>query len=81
MAARRVFGELQLAVFHLEQRLILLEQGVLRLGEHSHQARVIERRQRRDHRQAADELGDHAEFEDVLGLHLRQELGQRPARS
>src|SRR5207249_9826667 len=53
--------------------VVLLHERVLRLDEDPHQRRLIEAGDRTDHRQAADELGDQTELEQVLG----QDLGQR----
>ena len=71
---------LQLHAVHLEQLLVLLHQRVLRLGQDVDQRVLVELVQRRDHRQAADELGDHAELEQVLGLHLAR-AARRARRS
>ncbi len=65
---QRVRADFQLHAFHLEQLLELLGDGVLRLGEDLHQRRLVQFLERRDHRQAADELGDQAELDQVLGL-------------
>src|SRR5437016_3273035 len=37
---------------------------------------MIERRERRDYRQAADELRNHTEAENVFRLHQRQNIGE-----
>ena len=50
--------------------LVLLDQGVLGLGQDAHQRLLVQLVQRRDHRQAADELGDQAVPDQVLGLDL-----------
>ena len=76
IALQGLVGELQVGLFHREQLLVLLGQRVLRLGEHADQRFLVERRQGADHRQAADELGDHAELDQVVGVDLRQRLGQ-----
>ena len=67
----RALGELELHAVHLEELLVLLDQAVLRLGEDVDQRVLVELVQRGDDRQAADELGDQAELEQVLRLHLR----------
>src|SRR5690606_36806174 len=69
-------GELELHAIHLEQLLELLHQAVLRLGEDVDQRILVELVERRDHGQAPDELGDEAELEQILGLHVRQELAE-----
>ncbi len=47
---------------------------VLRLDEDLHQRVLEERRHRAHHRQAADELGDEAELDQVLGQDVAQDL-------
>ncbi len=61
-------------VLHLEQALVLLDQRVLRLGQDLHQRRLVEVLERRHDRQAADELRDQAELQQILGLDLAQDL-------
>ena len=73
-------GELQLDVLELEHLAVLLDQRVLRLGEDLDQRLAIEAAHRADHRQAADELGDQAELEQVLGQHLGEQLARDPCR-
>ena len=55
---KRVVGELQLDVLHVEQLGVLLDQRVLRLDQDLDQGGFVEVLQRRDHRQTADELRD-----------------------
>src|SRR6266446_5992827 len=57
--AQRLRVELQLGAFHLEELLILADQGVAWLGEDAHQRILIERIERSDHRQTADKFRDH----------------------
>lgn len=71
---QRIVGEFQRCLFEAEQVLILLDNGVLGLGHDLHEGIDIQRHQRRDDREAADELGDQAELEDVFGSHLSQQL-------
>src|SRR5215468_870244 len=71
---QRALGELHLDAVHLEELLVLLDEGVLRLGEDVDQRLFVELVERRDHRQAADELGDHAVLEEILGLNLLEEV-------
>src|ERR671917_189081 len=71
-----VVGELELDVLELEDLAVLLDEGVLRLVEDADQGLVVEARHRADDRQATHELGDEAELEQVLRLHLLEELGQ-----
>ena len=76
----RVFSEHQFHAVHREVALVLLDQRVLRLSQDPHQRRRIERGQADDHRQAADELGDQAELEQVVVGDMCEQLVQlRPA--
>src|SRR5690606_6773083 len=70
----RVRADLQLDPLHLEQLAELLGDGVLGLGEDLHQGGLVQLLERGDHRQAADELGDQAVLDQVLRLHLGQQL-------
>src|SRR6185437_12471898 len=67
-------GELELDVLHVEQLGVLLHQRVLRFDEDLHQRRLVEVEEGRDHRQAADEFGDEAEFQQVLGFAMLENL-------
>ena len=69
---QRLVREGELDALHFEQALVLLDDGVLRLGENLHQRRFVEVLERRHHRQAADEFGDQAEAQQVFGLELAQ---------
>src|SRR3954467_11110762 len=71
---QRAVGELELHAVHLQQLAVLLGEGIPRLGEDVHQRHLVQLLQRGHHRQPADELGDHAELEQVLGLNVSQEL-------
>ena len=66
--------ELELDVVEGEDPLVLLGQGVLRLDEDLHQRFLEQRRHRAHDGQAADELGDQAELDQVLGEHVAQDL-------
>ena len=66
----RVVGEAQLDVLVLEQLLVLPRDGVARLREDLDQRRLVELVQRADHRQAADELGNQPELDQILRLEL-----------
>ena len=72
--AQRLFVELEADVLHLEEPLILLDQRVLRLGEDVDQRALVEVVERRHHRQAADEFGDQAEFQQILRLEILEDL-------
>ena len=76
----RVVGELQLDAVELEEPLVLLDQRVARLGEDAHQRLPVEVAHAGDDRQPADELGDHAELQQVLG-HARRRRRRRSSRS
>ena len=72
--AERLLGQRQVDVLHLEQPLVLLYQGVLRLGEDALERRLVEVLERRDHRQAADEFRDQAVAQQILRLDLAEDL-------
>src|SRR5216684_1536224 len=72
--AKGLVGERQLDVLHLEQALILLHQRVLRIGQNLLQRSFVEILQRGDHRQAADELGDQAVLQEILGLDVTEDF-------
>src|ERR1700736_866980 len=72
--AESLIGERQLDVLHLEQPLILLHQSVLRIGQNLLERNFIEILQRGDHRQAADELGNQAVLQQILGLDVTEDL-------
>ena len=74
MRRQRVLVEGELDVLHLEQPLILLDQRVLRLGQDLDQRRLVEVFQRRQNRQAADEFRDQAEFQQIFGLDLAEDV-------
>ena len=76
--AEGVRFEHQLGPFHVEQLLVLADQRVLRLREDSHEGVFVQRIERGDHRQAADELGDQPERHEILGRHLGQQFAERP---
>src|SRR5262249_42029857 len=68
--APRSVREAQVHAFHLEELLILPSEGVLRLAQDANERRLVQLLQRRDHGEPSDELGDEAELEQVLRLHL-----------
>ena len=70
----RVVGELQLDV--LEPMMVWYCRTSEFFGSRriSISALLVELVERGHHRQAADELGDQAELDQVLGMHLLQEL-------
>src|SRR6266852_5634378 len=72
--AKRLVGEGQLDVLHLEQPLILLHQRVLRIGQNLLERSFVEILQRGDHRQAADELRDQAVLQEILGLDVTEDF-------
>jgi hypothetical protein len=80
---QRFLVEGQLDLFHLEQTLILLDQGVLRLGQDLDQGRLVEILERREHRQTADEFRNQAELHQIFRLDIAQDSrrhGVRPGR-
>src|SRR5882724_2882302 len=72
--AERFLGEREVDRLHLEQPLVLLDQRVLRLGQNLLQRRLVKVFERRDHRQAADEFGDQAVFQQILRLDLAEDF-------
>src|SRR5450755_1745136 len=74
--AQRRFPHLELDAFHSKHLVVLLDQRVLGLDQNLDQGSVVELFQRRDDRQAADELGNQAELDQILGLGLAQEKAQ-----
>src|SRR5207249_5788901 len=67
-------GEAEVHALHLEELLVLPGERVLRLLQDTDQRRLVELLERGDHREPAHELGDQPELEQVLGLHLVQEV-------
>ena len=73
---QRALRELELHPVHLEELLVLLHERVLRLREDVDERVLVQLVERREHRQAADELRDQAELEQVLRLHLLEQLAE-----
>ena len=69
-----VVRELQFDAIHAEVALVLLDERVLRLREYLHEGGLVQRFETNDHRQAADEFGDEAEFEEVVVRDVGEEL-------
>ena len=67
-----VEGELHPIQF--KQIFVLPGQGVLGLGQDIDQSRLIQLMQGDDHRHTAYKLGNQAEFQDVVGLDLVEDL-------
>ena len=74
--AQGLLVEGEVHAVELEEAGVLLAQRVLGLGEDGHQGLLVELLQGDDDRQAADELRDQAELEQVLGLDLLKDLGE-----
>src|SRR5690606_21175314 len=68
----RIRTELQIDPFELEQLGVLLGQRILRLGKNLDECGFIQLVQRRDDRQAADELGNQTELDQIVRLHYPQ---------
>src|SRR5262245_147816 len=68
-----IVGEDEVDVVELEELLVLLQQRVLRLDEDADERLLVEAVHRADHRQAADELGDQPELQQVLGQHVGED--------
>lgn len=58
---------------HAEQSLVLGHHGVAWLRQDSHQRVLVQAVQRNHHRQAANELRDHPELDQVSGLYVLQQ--------
>src|SRR2546422_6287326 len=58
----------------------LFRSRVARFRENPHERLLVERLERRDHRQATDELGDHAELDQVLRDQEADELDRKSTR-
>src|ERR1700760_3517606 len=72
--AKRLVGEGQLDILHLEQPLILLDQRVLRIGEDLLQRSLVQVLERGDDRQTADEFGDQAVLQEVFRFDVTENL-------
>src|SRR5256884_926625 len=59
-------------VFELEQLLVLLREGVLRLDEDTDERVLVQRVERHHHRQPAHELGNEAVAQQVVGLDVSE---------
>src|ERR1700722_6467502 len=71
---KRLVGEGQFDVLHLEQTLILLHQRVLRIGEDLLQRSLVEVFERRHDRQTADEFRDQAVLQQIFRLHVTEDF-------
>ena len=69
-----VIAELDLHPLHIEQFLILADQGVARLADDAHQSVHIQFIEGGDHGQAADEFRDEAVSDQILRLHIAQDV-------
>src|SRR5262245_9259081 len=76
----RVVGELEPNLLEIEVLLVLLDDRVLRLFEDADERRVVEVVQRGDDGEPADELGDEAVAQQVLGLDHREQVADAPLR-
>src|SRR6266536_4783029 len=66
--AERLLHQREIDRLHLEQPLVLLHQRVLWLGENKLERGFVEILERGNDGQSADELGNQAVFQQVLGL-------------
>src|SRR5262245_21795952 len=64
-----VVGEDEIDVVELEELLVLLQQRVLRFDEDADERLLVEAVHGADDREAADELGDQPELQEILGEH------------
>jgi hypothetical protein len=72
--AQRLRREVELRLLEAEDPLELAHEGVLRLDQDADEVVLAQRIKDADHRQPADELGDHPELDQVLALDLAQEV-------
>src|SRR5277367_2107037 len=70
-----ILGELELDVVHLEKPRVLLDQGVLGLGQDFDQRFHVQVRDRGDYRQPADEFGNQPVFDQIFGHYLGEVVG------
>ena len=83
-AVKRFFGDgfqcrrsyFKLYAFHGEQFAVLLDQRVFRFGQNLYQRVFGQFAERGHHRQAADQLGDQAELDQIFRLDLAEHFGQ-----
>ena len=69
---QRLIGKLKITVLEAEHPLILLNERILGIVEHFDERLFVERLERRDHRESANEFGNQAKLQDVVGVDLRQ---------
>src|SRR5688572_18317227 len=72
--AERRDAHLELDPLHMEQALVLLDEGVLGLGEDLDERVLVELLEGRQHRQAADELRDKPVLDKVFRLDVLQQV-------
>src|SRR5690606_19151448 len=65
-------------VFHFEQFLELLDQGVLGFGKNPHQGMFVQLLQGGDHRQTTHEFGDEAKLDEIFGFDFGEKLADAP---
>src|SRR4051794_24888133 len=71
----RVLGEVEVDVVVVEEPLVLLRERVLRLGQDLHEVVALQLVDCAQHRQAADELRDQPEVQEVLRHDAGEQLG------
>ena len=74
IALQRLLIQFEPDILHLEQPLILLDEGVLGLGQNVDQHRLVEIVEGRHDRQPADEFGNQPEFQQILGFEILQDF-------
>src|SRR5205085_2393184 len=72
----RVVGEREVDALHLEQPLVLLDERILRLGQDALKRHLVEILQGGDYWEAANELRDQPEFQQVLRLNRAEDLAR-----
>src|SRR5215468_6917848 len=71
---KRLRPHLEIHALHPEQLVVLLGERVLRLGEDPDERVLVQLLERGDDRQPADEFGDQAVLDQILGLDVLQRL-------
>jgi len=68
-------GKFELGAFHFEEFAVLADQGVFGFGEDFDEGFFVEGFQGGGDGQSSDEFGDHADFDQVVGGDLEEDLG------
>src|SRR5581483_3495701 len=72
--AQSIVAELEADVLELEQPLVLFDDSVFRPRQDFHQRGLVQIFERPDDRHAAHKLGNQAELNEILRLHIRKQF-------